>query len=471
MKHRTTENQGEVNNSSLYLEETDSKGVPLLKRIEKYPDLPEDKFIPIEYIHSNGLRVPGDIYHINKLGDVKNIKTGYIHTHSRAKNDDYLGISLTVNNRKLYPRLHRLIASTFLENPNPNVYKVVNHIDHNPENNNLSNLEWVTLAENNNKSSGKCSKISKDKLMSYIALDDQGNKLFKINKLDNKGYNVRNVSSSICNGVKYKGYYWKKFKLSKKEKALKLIGFSGNLDDYTWHEHWKYHGLYVCKEGFIKYNNRILCTIVRSGYICVSFDNKKSIRAHRLIMEFLLKRDLRKNEIVDHINTVRHDNSFFNLRVTDAKGNMSNPLTIEKIAKRIVLSDLYGNFIGYHLAREVYDFLGKNNIKRSRINYLLTVNIVEKKYICINLEDKEILYKKMGAVIYVFSNDKKTLLGAFSNLGEISEKFKLRENSIYSHIKSGKPLKTGEYILRGPEAVKLVLSLGHGTSGDYKPEK
>lgn len=97
MKHRTTENQGEVNNSSLYLEGTDSKGIPLLKRIEKYPDLPEDKFIPIEYIHSNGLRVPGDIYHINKLGDVKNIKTGYIHTHSRAKNDDYLGISLTVS--------------------------------------------------------------------------------------------------------------------------------------------------------------------------------------------------------------------------------------------------------------------------------------------------------------------------------------------------------------------------------------
>lgn len=24
--------------------------------------------------------------------------------------------------------------------------------------------------------------------------------------------------------------------------------------------------------------------------------------------------------------------------------------------------------------------------------------------------------------------------------------------------------------MRGPEAVKLVLSLGHGTAGDFKPE-
>lgn len=36
MKHHTTENQDEVNNSSLYLDETGSNGISLLKRIEKY---------------------------------------------------------------------------------------------------------------------------------------------------------------------------------------------------------------------------------------------------------------------------------------------------------------------------------------------------------------------------------------------------------------------------------------------------
>ena len=33
--------------------------------------------------------------------------------------------------------------------------------------------------------------------------------------------------------------------------------------------------------------------------------NRKNLLAHRVIMEYILKRDLGKNEIVDHINTIR----------------------------------------------------------------------------------------------------------------------------------------------------------------------
>ncbi len=42
--------------------------------------------------------------------------------------------------------VHRLIAETFI--PNPDNKKQVNHKDGNRRNNNLSNLEWVTQAEN-----------------------------------------------------------------------------------------------------------------------------------------------------------------------------------------------------------------------------------------------------------------------------------------------------------------------------------
>lgn len=67
----------EVNNSSLYLTEKDSKGVPLLRRVEKYPDLPEDEFIPIECTLSSGKTIPSNFL-INKLGQVKNKDTGNI---------------------------------------------------------------------------------------------------------------------------------------------------------------------------------------------------------------------------------------------------------------------------------------------------------------------------------------------------------------------------------------------------------
>lgn len=43
-------------------------------------------------------------------------------------------------------RVHRLLAITFIENPDNKQY--INHIDGNKENNSLDNLEWVTHQEN-----------------------------------------------------------------------------------------------------------------------------------------------------------------------------------------------------------------------------------------------------------------------------------------------------------------------------------
>jgi len=44
--------------------------------------------------------------------------------------------------------IHRLLMESFIPNSDPKKYKHVNHIDGNKENNDLSNLEWVTPGEN-----------------------------------------------------------------------------------------------------------------------------------------------------------------------------------------------------------------------------------------------------------------------------------------------------------------------------------
>lgn len=50
-------------------------------------------------------------------------------------------------NRRRVPSIHRLVAMYFI--PNPEGKPQVNHIDGDPSNNNVANLEWVTSSENN----------------------------------------------------------------------------------------------------------------------------------------------------------------------------------------------------------------------------------------------------------------------------------------------------------------------------------
>lgn len=50
------------------------------------------------------------------------------------------------NNKKISVTIHRLIAQTFI--PNPENKPEVNHIDGNKTNNCVKNLEWVTASEN-----------------------------------------------------------------------------------------------------------------------------------------------------------------------------------------------------------------------------------------------------------------------------------------------------------------------------------
>lgn len=57
-------------------------------------------------------------------------------------------VLLMKNGERKYFKVHRLVAKTFLQNPENK--EVVNHIDGNPLNNELSNLEWATQRENVN---------------------------------------------------------------------------------------------------------------------------------------------------------------------------------------------------------------------------------------------------------------------------------------------------------------------------------
>lgn len=95
------------------------------------------------------------LYEVSSLGNIRNIETKKL---KKSPNIEELkkkqtrvryGLKTSVKTNKTGHKgfyLHRIIAETFLENPNN--FKEVNHIDGNPYNNILSNVEWCSRKEN-----------------------------------------------------------------------------------------------------------------------------------------------------------------------------------------------------------------------------------------------------------------------------------------------------------------------------------
>lgn len=102
-------------------------------------------------------------YQVSNLGRVKSLDRV---VNSSIKNNDevtkkgkllniyldskekmtYYYVKLSKENMVKRKYIHRLVAEAFI--PNPNNYPVVNHIDGNKQNNNVTNLEWCTSMYN-----------------------------------------------------------------------------------------------------------------------------------------------------------------------------------------------------------------------------------------------------------------------------------------------------------------------------------
>jgi len=94
-----------------------------------------------------------DNYKVSNMGRVNNIKTGRI-LKNQLTIHGYFYVDLHDNIHKKHITIHRLVAKAFI--PNPNNKRCVDHIDNDILNNNVSNLQYATLSENQqNRSSNK----------------------------------------------------------------------------------------------------------------------------------------------------------------------------------------------------------------------------------------------------------------------------------------------------------------------------
>lgn len=80
-------------------------------------------------------------YQISNLGRIYSKKKRTCLRVKRLGNNGYYQVRLSKDGKYIYKNLHRILAETFI--PNPNNYRTVNHINGNKLDNRLENLEWA----------------------------------------------------------------------------------------------------------------------------------------------------------------------------------------------------------------------------------------------------------------------------------------------------------------------------------------
>lgn len=81
---------------------------------------------------------------VSSFGRVRSVKGHYCSTSPRS--DGYMQVCFSISGKQVNKKVHRLVAQTFI--PNPNNMPQVNHKDCNRANNNVNNLEWCTGSYN-----------------------------------------------------------------------------------------------------------------------------------------------------------------------------------------------------------------------------------------------------------------------------------------------------------------------------------
>ena len=149
-------------------------------------------------------------YLISNTGLVKNKITGKILKNSLS-NDGYYCVGLAINKKNCRKRVHRLVATAFIENPNN--YPYVNHINGIKTDNNVENLEWCTPQQNTQHAWDTGLAVSVKKI-SVIQYDFLGNFIAAYDSLS-QAARALNLSepkiSACCNGNRksHGGYQWR----------------------------------------------------------------------------------------------------------------------------------------------------------------------------------------------------------------------------------------------------------------------
>ena len=83
---------------------------------------------------------------VSNKGNVVSCKSGVCRPYKASHNTSGYQRVKTGDGRRQF--VHRMVAETWIDNPNPDYYTQVNHINGDKDDNRVNNLEWVTPSQN-----------------------------------------------------------------------------------------------------------------------------------------------------------------------------------------------------------------------------------------------------------------------------------------------------------------------------------
>jgi hypothetical protein len=262
-------------------------------------------------------------YIISSHGNIKHIKKDKYLSVKIIKHTGYVRNTFVQDNNK--PKsysIHRLVAITFLENPNN--YEIVDHINNIKHDNKLSNLRWVNSQQNAVNRIGKSTAWKKqiEQIENEIVIKSWNSIKEAVDTLK-----MPSISSYVDKNKIYNGFYWK----SKNIEIDNEIWKEMNVNDKT---------ISVSNMGRVKtINGSITIGTIRNGYLVITVC-KKPYYVHRLVYSNFNNIPLDKIEVVDHIDNNRQNNKLENLNISTIKKNSQKALN-----KIVELYDDQNNYI------------------------------------------------------------------------------------------------------------------------------
>jgi len=240
--------------------------------------------------------------------------------------------TITINKRKY--QKHRFMIECIYNTILSSDYDI-DHIDSDPANNKLENLQILTRKEHASKTK-KHQKIDDNyinklaKIIKYVKKDDKGNIIDEqqFNSMTKASDKLKMTTSTIKNRLKDKlidsnGYQW-----------IEIIEHQ-NIDDEIWKELDDYKGLLISNKGRVQNKNvanqRISCgSKGEQNYYNVSF-KRKTYKVHYLVCLAFNGYPKDNNMTVDHIDRNSLNNCAENLRWSSKQEQAINRESVKPV--------------------------------------------------------------------------------------------------------------------------------------------